>query len=286
MRCRASLRRRVRWANGLESAAAESVDVLSDDERRRCAADILRAERQKKPSVQPSRMFPAIGIEDAYRIQDLCAQARIAQGARLIGYKIGLTSHAMQTALQTSEPDSGHIFDDAVHRTGARIPADAFTRPRLEAELAFVLGEPLQGPGARIEDVLRATQAVTPALEIVDRRTDLPRTIADTIADNAAFGGIVVGTRPLPLPEADIRWVGATLSRNGVIEESGLSAAVMGHPAAAVAWLANRLHAAHSRLEKGQIVLSGAFMRSIEVGAGDVVVADYGPFGTLEVTFV
>lgn len=260
--------------------------MLSDEECRRCAQDILRAERQKTPIPQPSRTFPAMDVGDAYRIQDLWARGRAAQGARMVGYKIGLTSHAMQKALHALEPDSGLIFDDAVYRHGAQIPADRFLKPLLEVELAFTMGEDLQGPGAQIDDVLRATQFLSPAFEIVDRRTDLPRTITDTIADNAAFGAIVIGPKSVRPVDVDVRWVGATLARNGVIEESGVSAAVMGHPAAAVAWLANRLHICGAKVGKGQIILSGAFMRPVDVRPGDEIIADYGSLGPLAVSFV
>lgn len=259
--------------------------MLSDDECRHCAEELSRAARLRKPSAQPSRSFPGIGAGDARRIQDAWAQARQAQGARLIGYKIGLTSRAMQAALQASEPVSGRIFDDAVHPPGQAIAVSRFLTPRIEAELAFILHRPLRGPGVTLEDVLRTPHTIVPALEIVDRRTEMPRTLADTIADNAAFGGLVLGARPLP-SGIDLRWVGTALSRNEVIEETGVSAAVMGHPAAAVAWLANTLHCVQGALEEGQIVLSGAFVRSVEVHSGDRIVADYGTCGALEVSFV
>lgn len=260
-------------------------EVLSEEERRRCADELSRAGRLKKPVAQPSRSFPGLEARDAWRIQELWAQQRLAQGARLIGYKIGLTSPAMQAALQASEPVSGRIFDDAVHSPDEAIAVGRFLMPRVEAELAFILHRALRGPGVTLEDVLRTPHSVVPALEIVDRRTEMPRTLVDTIADNAAFGGLVLGARSLP-PGSDLRRVGTTLSRNEAIEETGVSAAVMGHPAAAVAWLANRLHAAQAALEEGQIVLSGAFMPSVEVRSGDRVVADYGTCGTLEVSFV
>ncbi len=161
----------------------------------------------------------------------------------MVGHKIGLTSRAMQMASKMTEPDYGRILDDAMYNDGAQIRADAFLKPRLEVELAFIMGEDLEGPGTRIYDVMRATEFVVPALEIIDYRTEVPRAIVDTIADNAAFGAIVVGGRTIRPMDVDIRWVGATLSKNGIIEESGVSAAVMGHPAAGIAWLVNKLHA-------------------------------------------
>ncbi len=260
--------------------------MLSDEERRRCAEDLLRAERERRPIPQPSRTYPQMTLEDAYRIQDLWAAARIAKGARVVGHKIGLTSRAMQVASKMTEPDYGRILDEALYNDGARIRADAFLKPRLEVELAFILSADLQGPGARVYDVMRATELVVPALEIIDYRTEVPRAITDTIADNAAFGAMVVGGRTVRPMDVDIRWVGATLSKNGIIEESGVSAAVMRHPAAGIAWLVNKLHAVNARLERGQIVLSGSFTRPVDIQAGDVIHADYGPLGSIGLSFV
>lgn len=260
--------------------------MLTEDERREAAAAILRAERERIPCTQLSRTYPQMEIEDAYRVQDLWAQARIDAGARVAGHKIGLTSRAMQMASKITEPDYGRILDDALYNDGAQIRADLFIKPRLEVELAFVMGEDLEGPGCRIYDVLRATEFVVPALEIIDYRTEVPRAIVDTIADNAAFGAIVVGGRPVRPMDVDIRWIGATLSLNGIIEESGVSAAIMGHPAAGIAWLVNKLHGVGAKLEKGQIVLGGSFTRPVDIKRGDVVTADYGPIGAISVSFV
>jgi 2-oxo-hept-3-ene-1,7-dioate hydratase len=259
--------------------------MLSEQERRTAADALLRAEQDRKPIVQLSKTYPAIEIEDAYRIQDLWAQSRIAKGARMVGHKIGLTSRAMQMASKMTEPDYGQILDDAMFNDGAQIPVNRFAKPRLETELAFIMGEDLEGPGARIYDVMRATEMVIPALEIIDYRTEVPRAITDTIADNAAFAAIVVGGRPIRPMDVDIRWVGATLSKNGIIEESGVSAAIMGHPAAGIAWLVNKLHAVKAKLKKGQIVLAGSFTRPVDIAAGDVIQADFGPLGGIGVSF-
>jgi 2-oxo-hept-3-ene-1,7-dioate hydratase len=259
--------------------------MLTEDQRRDAAQQILQAERDRKPVRQLSQTFPDMEIEDAYRVQDLWAEARIANGARVVGHKIGLTSRAMQMASKMTEPDYGRILDDALYNDGAQIAAGTFIKPRLEVELAFVMGEDLSGPGVRIYDVIRATEFIVPALEIIDYRTDVPRAITDTIADNAAFGAIVIGGRTIRPMDVDIRWVGATLSKNGIIEESGVSAAIMGHPAAGVAWLVNKLHAVGAKLSKGQIVLAGSFTRPVDIAAGDVIHADYGPLGAIGVSF-
>lgn len=259
--------------------------MLSEDERRQAAESILRAERERKPMVQPSRTWPGMELADAYRIQDLWAEARMEAGARVIGHKIGLTSRAMQMASKINEPDYGRILDDALYNDGAQIPASSFLKPRLEVELAFVMGEDLSGPATRIYDVMRATEFVVPALEVIDYRTEVPRAIVDTIADNAAFGAIVVGGRMIRPMDVDIRWVGATLSKNGIIEESGVSAAIMGHPAAGIAWLVNKLHGVDAGLKRGQIVLAGSFTRPVDIARGDVIHADFGPLGAIGVSF-
>lgn len=260
--------------------------MLTDDDRQAAANAILKAERERVPCVQLSTMFPDMEIADAYRVQDLWAEARIAAGAKVVGHKIGLTSRAMQMASKISEPDYGRILDDALYNDGAQIEAGTFIKPRLEVELAFIMGADLSGPGCRIYDVMRATECVVPALEIIDYRTEVPRAIVDTIADNAAFGAIVVGGRTIRPFDVDVRWIGATLSRNGIIEESGVSAAIMGHPAAGIAWLVNKLHDVGAGLKKGQIVLGGSFTRPVDVSRGDVIHADYGPLGAIAVSFV
>jgi 2-oxo-hept-3-ene-1,7-dioate hydratase len=191
----------------------------------------------------------------------------------------------MQQASKMTEPDYGVLLDDMVHADGARIPAARFIAPRLEVELAFVLGKRLGGQGVSVFDVLDATAYVTPALEIIDYRTEVPRAIVDTIADNAAAAGIVTGGRVVRPMDVDLRWCAATLSKNGVIEESGVSAAVMGHPAMGIVWLANRLARHDIMLEPGHILLAGSFTRPVNIAAGDVIHADFGPLGAIGVSF-
>ncbi len=234
---------------------------------------------------QLSKTYPEMTIEDAYDVQRRWAAARIKAGARVVGRKIGLTSRAMQQASRMTEPDYGVILDDMLFRDGARISANRFIKPRLEVELAFIMGTDLSGAGCQLHDVLRATEFVTPALEIIDYRTEVPRAIVDTIADNAAYGAIVLGGKIVRPFDVNLRWVGATLSRNGVIEETGLSAGVMGHPAAGIAWLVNKLAAVKDGLGKGDIVLAGSFTRPIDIAAGDVAHADYGELGGIGVAF-
>ena len=260
--------------------------MLSEADRQAAARALYDAEISRQVIPQLSLTYPDIELVDAYDIQRRWAELHIERGARVIGHKIGLTSRAMQMASKIDEPDYGRLLDHMMYRDGQKIPANRFIKPRLEVELAFIMGEDLVGPGVQTYDVMRAAEFVVPALEIIDYRTLTPRAIADTIADNAASGGIVVGGRSVRPFDVDIRWVGATLSKNGVIEESGVSAAIMGHPAAGVAWLVNKLAAVGERLRKGQIVLGGSFTRPVDIEAGDVIQADYGPLGAIGVAFV
>lgn len=259
--------------------------MLTQTDREKVAQDLYEADIGRYTIPQPSRTWPEMELEDAYAIQALWAEKRIAAGARVIGHKIGLTSRAMQKASKITEPDYGVMLDDALFHDGAVLRADRFVKPRLEVELAFVMGADLEGPGCEVHDVLRATEFVTPALEVIDYRTEVPRAITDTIADNAAFGAIVLGGRVVRPFDIDLRRVGATLSQNGIIEESGVSAAVMGHPAAGIAWLVRKLHAVGAGLKAGQIVLAGSFTRPIDIAPGDVAVADYGELGQIGISF-
>ena len=260
--------------------------MLTPAQRQQAAEQLFNADTQRHLIPQLSQSYDGIELEDAYAIQDLWLKMRIDRGARLVGRKIGLTSRAMQMASNFNEPDYGYLTDDMLLSDGAQIEAGRFISPRLEMELGFIMGEDLQGAGCTVADVMRATEFVTPALELIAYRTHVPRAIVDTIADNAAAGAMITGGRLVRPFDLDIRWVGATLSRNGVIEESGVSAAVMGHPAAGIAWLVNKLSRHGVGLKAGQMVLTGSFTRPIHIVAGDVIQADYGPMGTLGVRFV
>ncbi len=258
------------------------------------AAQLNAAERTRVPCRQLSAQYPAMGIDDAYAVQAAWMQLKRGQGRRVLGHKIGLTSKAMQRAVRIAEPDFGTLLDDMFHRDGAVIPTDRFLQLRIEAELAFVLGKPLSGPDCTLFQVLDATAYITPALEILDARiqrvdpdTAATRTVVDTISDNAANAALVLGGRPFKpdLLDVDLRRIGAIVSKNGEVEETGLAAGVLNHPAYGVAWLANRLHRQGVALQAGEVVLAGSFIRPIEVARGDTVVADYGEFGTVSCHF-
>lgn len=229
---------------------------------------------------------PDMTVEDAYAVQSLWSERRTAAGHRIVGRKIGLTSKVMQVATGITEPDYGVIFDDMVYENGSTIPFDHFSNVRIEVELAFVLGKPLSGPNCTIFDVLAATDYVVPALEILNSHIEMAgRTIVDTISDNAAMGAMVMGGNPVKPDAVDLRWIGALLYRNQTIEESGVAAAVLNHPATGVAWLANKLAQHGSTLAAGDIVLAGSFTRPMWVERGDTVHADYGQLGAITCRF-
>lgn len=259
--------------------------MLTDVQRKQCALDLYTAEMTQTVIPQLTTMHPNMVLDDAYAIQRHWAALHTAKGSKVVGHKIGLTSRAMQMASNFFEPDFGHLLDSMLFADGACIPATRFRKPRLEVELSFVMGQDLSGSNVQVYDVLRATEFIQPALEIIDYRTELPRQICDTIADNAASGGMVIGGRTIRPFDVDLRWVGATLSLNGVIEETGLAAGVMGHPAAGVAWLVRKLAEVGEGLKAGQIVLAGSFTRPVAVKPGDVVHADYGSLGAIAVSF-
>ena len=259
--------------------------MLTDAQRKEAVRQLLEAERDVRPVVQLAKTFPGIDIDDAYAIQLEAIGSRRAAGATLRGHKIGLTSKAMQASAGISEPDFGHLLDDMFYSDGDTLPISKFIVPRIEVELAFVLGAPLEGPGVTVFDVLRATEYVTPALELIDGRSQYPRTIVDNIADNAACGAVILGGRPVKPDEVDLRWVGAMLYRNAQIEETGLAAGVMGHPAMGIVWLANRLAQFDTALEAGHVVLAGSFTRPVAAKAGDTFHVDYGALGSVACTF-
>ncbi|ASF07206.1 2-oxo-hepta-3-ene-1,7-dioic acid hydratase [Nocardia brasiliensis NBRC 14402] len=250
------------------------------------ADELAAAERDRRTIPLLTARYPAMTVTDSYAVQNEWRRRGIANGRKPIGRKIGLTSKVMQAATGITEPDYGAIFDDMVYDNGAVIEHDRFANVRIEVELAFVLGAPIDGPGATIFDVMRATEYVVPALEILSSRIDLTgRTIVDTISDNAAMGGLVYGGNPVRPNSVDLRWVSALLYRNETIEESGVAAAVLNHPAAGVAWLANKLAEHGDRLDAGELVLAGSFTRPLWVEPGDTILADYGPMGTITCRF-
>ncbi|MGM7697634.1 2-keto-4-pentenoate hydratase [Microbacterium sp. A84] len=261
--------------------------MLSPDVIARIADELAEAEQNNAVIPRITARFPDATIEDSYAIQGIWRDKNLAAGRTLIGRKIGLTSKAMQQATGITEPDYGVMFDDTVYPSGAEIRFDDFSNVRIEVELAFVLKHPLEGPDCTLDDALAAIDYAVPALEVLNSHIELEgRTIVDTISDNAAYGAMVLGDVHKRPDEIDLRWVPGVLSRNGEIEETGVSAGVLGHPATGVAWLANKFHQHGARLEAGEIILAGSFTRPMWVSKGDDVLCDYGPMGKITCRFI
>jgi len=261
--------------------------VTASDTQLAEAAELLYAAQLGRAPVPPlTETYPNLDVAQAYRVQRLNLHRHLNAGAVLCGHKIGLTSAPMQTLLGVDEPDFGHILDTMVMASGAALPVSAFCAPRVEPEVAFLLKAPLQGPGVTVADVMAATGALAPALEIVDSRiADWRITLADTIADNASSGTVVLGDwMPVslapPLPKTT-----AALVVNDTTVGTGHGTAVMGHPAAAVAWLANALARYQTAVQAGQFVMSGSYTTAVFVHAGDHAVATISGLGTVSVSF-
>ena len=260
------------------------------------AALAARLDVSEKTCVQTHQFsleYPGMGFEDAYAIQKAWVEMKMAEGRTLMGHKIGLTSKAMQRFSNITEPDYGALLSDMFFDDGGEIPAGRFIDPRAEVELAFVLKSDLSGPDCTLDDVLAATDYITPAIEIIDARiqrldpeTRLTRKVFDTISDNAANAGVVLGGRPFKPGEVDMPWVSAILKKNGEIEDTGVAAAVLNHPANGPAWLANKLYPHGVRLKAGQVILGGSFTSPIAGVAGDRFEIDYGPQGSIRFQFV
>lgn len=265
---------------------------MTPQEIEQAAAALDEAERTRKQIGLLSLRYPGMTMDDAYAVQAAWTAKKLREGRRIIGRKIGLTSKAMQQALNIDIPDSGVLFDDMLFDNGAIIPAGRFIQPRIEAEIAFVMKSDLAGPDVTVADVLAATDYVVPSLEILDTRilrvdpeTKKTRNICDTIADNAADAGLVLGEQRLDPRQIDMRWMGAIVFRDGEVEETGLGAGVLNDPAAGIAWLANRLAIYGESIRAGEVVLSGSFVRPVEAPSGSHIVADFGTFGTVECRF-
>ena len=260
--------------------------MLDDSAIGAIADDLAEAERTGQKIGLLTARHPQMTVEDSYAVQNEWRRRGEAAGRRLFGHKIGLTSKPMQQATGISEPDYGAIFADQVFDTRAVIDHGRFSGVRIEVELAFVLSQTLTGPDISLFDVLRATEYVVPALEILSSRIEMEgRTIVDTISDNAALGGMVLGGRPIAVDAVDLRRVGALLYRNETIEDSGLAAAVLDHPARGIVWLADKLAEHGDVLRAGETVLAGSFTRPMWVSPGDTVHADYGELGVITCRF-
>ena len=256
------------------------------------AAECLYAAEKDRVQIRALTQFMEMDMTDAYAIQKSWVDRRLADGERVVGYKIGLTSKAMQLAMNIDTPDYGVLTDAMVFKNGSTLSAGEFLDPRIESEFAFVLKSPLYGEFVSIEEVMRATEYIQPALELisarsyrVDPETGYTRNVYDTIADNAANAGIILGGERFSPNDLDLPHAGAILKVNGEVEDTGLGAAVMGHPGYGISWVCRRFARHDIGLEPGQIILSGSFTRPVPVMKGDQVTADYGTLGQVEIRF-
>ncbi|MEM7032203.1 MAG: fumarylacetoacetate hydrolase family protein [Chloroflexota bacterium] len=257
--------------------------MLTEQQHQAAAQALFQAEIEDTPTEPISLIYPDADISDAYRISQLVTELKVANGRAVKGQKIGFTSKAMQEMVGTTEPDYGNIFDNWFVDEGSIIPYTRLNRPKVEIEIAFVLHQDLTGPYVNPVDVIRATDFILPAFEIVDNRYSKRGNngLVDSIADAAGCGLVILGGNPVRLTDIDIRRLGGSLSKNGEVEVSGTTSAVMGNPVNAIAWLARKLHEFDVTLEAGQTILSGSFTRAIEVNAGDTFTADFLELGVM-----
>ena len=267
--------------------------MLTPDQITAAANDLYDAEL-KRQQIEPITLtHPEMSMDDAYAVQSAWVQRKIQDGRKVVGYKIGLTSKAMQRVMKIDTPDYGVLLDDMIFPDGGEINVADFLDPQIEVELAFVLKERLFGDNVTLEQVMAATDYIIPAFELIAARsfrvhpqTGYTRTVKDTISDNAANAGIIMGGIKINPEEMDLRWAGAIVKRNGEVEQTGLAAAVLDHPANGICWIAKRFAPHGVALEPGQILLSGSFTAPIKVKAGDLVTAEYGPLGDISVKFI
>jgi 2-keto-4-pentenoate hydratase len=251
------------------------------------AAETLRIAEETQTAVPPLvQTFPGIDVVDSYEIQLLNIRRRLAAGATIHGHKVGLSSKAMQDMMGVDEPDYGHLLSDMVYSEQTPIPTGQFLIPRVEVEVGFILGDDLPGEGCTVEDVLRCTDFVAPAIELIDSRiADWKIGLFDTIADNASSCGVILGQERVKPDELDLRAIDATLDINGSRVAEGRSDAVLGDPTIAVAWLANKVASFGVRLQAGHVVLPGSCTRAYDVRPGDDVVATFSGLGSVSVSF-
>ena len=251
------------------------------------ARALYDARRDRRPIAPFTDDDPGLTMADGYAVQEALTRLLLADGDRIVGYKVGLTSEPMQKMIGVDSPDHGPVLGSTVYRNGDVIALDGFIAPKLEAEIVFVLGEPLHGPGVSVTDVFRATAGVAAAMEIVDSRfADWRIKLADTVSDLASNGAVAVSGRLVPLAGLDPRLVGMTLTRNGELVDTGAGAAALGDPLAVVAWLANTLGEVGVGLEPGHLVMTGALHAALPMGAGDVFRAEFDRLGPITVRVV
>ena len=267
-------------------AHREDTRAVNQQEHEEIAELLLEVYSSREPVEPLTAKFAGLTVDDAYEIQLLQVRRWLAGGARIKGHKVGLTSAAMQRQLGVDQPDYGHLLDRMFWLEYEPIPIDRFLQPRVEPEMAFVLARPLQGPGVTVAEAIAAVDFVLPALELIDSRIrDWKIGLADTIADNASSGGVVLGSSPAALDAVDLRLAGCNLHKNGELAGTGACGAVLGSPLRALVWLANTVGARGVELEAGQVILPGSVTASIPVGPGDTVTATFAGLGRVTARF-
>ena len=258
----------------------------SDSQIDEMAGALLIAEDECKAIPPLTSRYGDMQVEDAYRIQMRNVEAKKKRGRTVVGKKAGLTSEAIQKMFDVDEPDYGHLFDDMIVASGVSIDCSRLIQPKAEPEIGFLLAKELRGPGITADDVFRATSLIAPTLEIIDSRIENWKIrLADTISDNASSGMVVLGAY-LPIsPELDLKEVEARLEKNGKLVSSGPGRAVLGDPAHAVAWLANKLSTLGESLKPGELILPGSFCAAVDARPGDVIAATFTGLGTVTVRF-
>jgi 2-keto-4-pentenoate hydratase len=251
------------------------------------ARRLLGAEESRRPIAPLTEEYAELQIEDSYSVQLAIIEAKRARGAIVVGKKAGVTSKAIQEMFGVDEPDFGHLLDDMIVAEGDSIKCSTLIQPKAEPEIAFILDKDLRGPGISAADVLAATKYVLPVLEIIDSRiVDWKIKLPDTVADNASCGKVVIGGSVRRVDQLDLRLVGVVLEKNGEIVATGAGAAVLGNPANAVAWLANKLATLDQGLKAGELILPGSLTAAVAVKAGDHVRATFDHLGSVSMKFV
>ena len=260
--------------------------MLDSAIRDELAAELAEAERARRPISPLTAAQPGIDVVDAYEIQLINIRQRVAEGARVVGHKVGLSSLAMQQMMGVDEPDYGHLLDEMQVFEDMPVPAARYLYPRVEVEVGFVLSEDLPGADCTEDDVLAATAAVVPSIELIDTRiADWKIALCDTIADNASSAGFVLGAARVAPADVDITAIDAVLTRNGEVVAKGRSDAVLGNPVTAVAWLARKVESFGVRLRAGDVVLPGSCTRAIDARAGDDFIAEFADLGSVRLSF-
>lgn len=260
--------------------------MLSVATRDELAADLAQAERSGEPIAPLTAAYPDIDVVDAYEIQLINIRQRVAEGARVLGHKVGLSSLAIQQMMGVDEPDYGHLLDEMQLFEDTPVKANRYLYPRVEVEVGFILNADLPGAGCTEDDVLAATEALVPSIELIDTRiTDWKIELCDTIADNASSAGFVLGEARVSPDDIDIKGIDAVLRCNDEVVAEGRTDAVLGNPVTAVAWLARKVDGFGVRLRKGDVVLPGSCTRAIDAHPGDNFVADFAGLGSVRLSF-